>query len=381
MIDIQFRVKNYRCFGGLPVRLSLGKSPIALVGPNNSGKSTLLRLFYELREIFEKLSQPYDAISQSLLSEPVNFGPKGVGGPEELFCNGNDRDIEIDIPLPLPSAAPTAPRVSRLTITVIRNESRFKAALSFEGGVTFTGYNFAFKGDLLYGHSGADPTTLLADLSSAVRVCKDLKDTLYIGSFRNALDITGDRSYYDIEVGRAFLGNWKNFQNGPNVKNRTAANHLILEIKKLFGFGDLHLGLSNDDSTLLATIDGRSYRMSELGSGLSQIIIVLANAAMKNPCYILVDEPELSLHPALQEKFIAVLSSYARKGLLFSTHSYGLARASAESILIVHQEPGGLSTATPHGGLAQAPRDSAATEFRGLPRAWIRRDTASRGPD
>jgi hypothetical protein len=74
-------------------------------------------------------------------------------------------------------------------------------------------------------------------------------------------------------------------------------------------------------------IDGRVFRLDELGSGLSQFILVLGNVAAKNPAYILIDEPELNLHPILQVAFLTTLGSYAQNGVVFATHSIGLARA------------------------------------------------------
>lgn len=87
-------------------------------------------------------------------------------------------------------------------------------------------------------------------------------------------------------------------------------------------------------------MDGRSYTLPELGSGLTQFFLVLANAATKDPSYILIDEPELNLHPALQLDFLTTLTSYARKGVLFSTHSVGLARAIGDRVYSVQKGSG-----------------------------------------
>ena len=53
-----FRVtlKNYRCFeDSQPLTLEVGSGFTALVGPNNSGKSTFLKSFHELRQLFGSL--------------------------------------------------------------------------------------------------------------------------------------------------------------------------------------------------------------------------------------------------------------------------------------------------------------------------------------
>ena len=52
MIDVELRLRNYRCFGDEPVRIRIKDGFTALVGTNNSGKSSLRRILYELRQLF-----------------------------------------------------------------------------------------------------------------------------------------------------------------------------------------------------------------------------------------------------------------------------------------------------------------------------------------
>jgi energy-coupling factor transporter ATP-binding protein EcfA2 len=83
-------------------------------------------------------------------------------------------------------------------------------------------------------------------------------------------------------------------------------------------------------------LNGKSFGLSELGAGLAHFIVVLANVATKKPTYILIDEPELGLHPSLQLDFLTTLASYAPEGgVFFATHSIGLARAAAQQVLAV----------------------------------------------
>jgi len=84
-------------------------------------------------------------------------------------------------------------------------------------------------------------------------------------------------------------------------------------------------------------IDGKSYKQSEIGSGLIQFILVLVNAAVREPSHILIDEPELNLHPSLQVDFLTTLASYAEHGVLFATHNLGLARAVSDRVYSVRR--------------------------------------------
>ena len=59
---------------------------------------------------------------------------------------------------------------------------------------------------------------------------------------------------------------------------------------------------------------------------------LLTNVAIKQPSFVLLDEPELNLHPSLQLDSLTILGAYTDEGVIFSTHSIGLARAAAERI-------------------------------------------------
>lgn len=73
----------------------------------------------------------------------------------------------------------------------------------------------------------------------------------------------------------------------------------------------------------------------------------LISATVKKPSWILIDEPESHLHPALQAKFIEALELLASEGVVFTTHSVGLARTSADTILVVEQDHQGRSGLRP----------------------------------
>ena len=112
----------------------------------------------------------------------------------------------------------------------------------------------------------------------------------------------------------------------------------------------LDIAPSFDDSSLHITINNRPYKQHEIGSGLLQFIIVLVNAAIKRPRLLLIDEPEINLHPALQLAFLNALGRYADDGVWFSTHSIGLARSAAERVYSVVRDGDGDSKVRPLGG-------------------------------
>jgi ABC-type cobalamin/Fe3+-siderophores transport system ATPase subunit len=97
---------------------------------------------------------------------------------------------------------------------------------------------------------------------------------------------------------------------------------------------------SPDGKTLQMIIDGRSHRLSEQGAGLAHFLVVLVNVLVQRPNLLLIDEPELNLHASLQLDFLTTLGRYTRSGVVFATHSLGLARTAADRIYTLTRRPG-----------------------------------------
>src|SRR5262249_13271225 len=110
---------------------------------------------------------------------------------------------------------------------------------------------------------------------------------------------------------------------------------VVNDLKRIFGFESLAIEKMAGRGLLQAFVDDHPYRLDELGSGISQFLIVLMNAAARASDYILIDEPELSLHPALQIEFVNALQAYWKKGGVFATHSLGLASTLASRVYVV----------------------------------------------
>jgi predicted ATPase len=222
------------------------------------------------------------------------------------------------------------PHLEEVILTVLRDTNTWTAALSLgipsPGSILPVEYN-GTKLRIAFADQRAE-----IELSNLFQTGRMLSDTLYIGPFRNAINVGAKEHYFDVKVGQSFIESWRSLKTGKIKRHSEAAYRLTEEIKSLFEFDDLEINPSEDNQTLQIFINGKSYKLSELGSGLTQFILVLATAATQQPSYILIDEPELNLHPSLQLDFLTTLASYARTGILFGTHSIGLARAAADRI-------------------------------------------------
>lgn len=332
---VDLTLKNYRCFPDTnPARLAIRPGFTALVGQNNSGKSALLKFFYEFRGLFGLLSRPSEDLLLGFRGQTRPFPLQGILDLPEIFSNSTPRDLSIEFEFSQApgEAAPNDFTPRRLVVSVLRSQNIFKVS-TFEtrAGAVPARADFALA-KAEDGHHLVVGSTRVAEFQPIFEALAPLERTTYLAAFRNAVNIGGNQTYYDIQVGENFLKAWKTFKSGNIKQNTTAAYNLTQDIKRIFGFANLEINTADDGQTLQALVNGRPFRLDELGSGLSQFILVLANVATRRQDLILVDEPELNLHPTLQMDFLTTLASYAPRGVLFGTHSMGLARAVGQQV-------------------------------------------------
>lgn len=338
-------IKNYRCFpDSHPATIQIRPGFTAFVGVNNSGKSSLLRFFYELRALFDMLTNP-DVWVFLARGGVQTFSPAAsVHDNAEIFSEKTDRNIELEFRF-IDGTSYSPPLPGRVVIRVSRGSNQFTMQVSRSDGRLLPAHQSAQRENVTL--LVFDPQGERIELAPVIDICKKLSRTLYIGPFRNAINVGSNQSYFDIQVGEAFVQRWKQYKTGTTKAENLAAYRVSDEIGHIFGFKRLEINASEDTKALQVFIDGSPYRLHEVGSGLTQFILVLVNAAIRRPAFILIDEPELNLHPSLQLDFLTTLTSYAEDGVYFATHSYGLARASAEQVYAVSRLSQGVSDMRP----------------------------------
>ena len=109
-------------------------------------------------------------------------------------------------------------------------------------------------------------------------------------------------------------------------------------IRRIFGYSSLDIQANNGRNDFVITIDNKRNLLSTIGAGFSEFLVVLSGLATSEAAFVFIDEPESHLHPALQTEFVAALKSYASSGVVFATHSIGLARTAAQRIYTVRRD-------------------------------------------
>ena len=134
MRAVDITIKNYRCFSDtIPASIEIGPGFTSFVGPNNAGKSSVLRFFYEMRQLFRSLAAADNNTAAAALSgvaRAFSYPPQ-ILEPDEVFSKFNDRDITIvfeikDDHMPVEVSAPVPPVAKKLTVTIPRGTNTYR---------------------------------------------------------------------------------------------------------------------------------------------------------------------------------------------------------------------------------------------------------------
>ena len=338
MLDVEFRIKNYRCFGDEPTIFRVRNGFTALVGTNNSGKSSLLRFLYEIRPLLLQLSQNHGSQTRNTLFNNLawSWAPIVLGG-ERILRAGSDRPVEIQIIVHDGPAGgfSYASKPVVLTTWYDREHNGYGLELRAQNGTQL-------KAEL----PGSQEFTQVEFFEPFVAAIDVLAHTMYIGPFRNAIHVGSNQSYYDIQTGNAFIGTFSAHQSGQDFAANEATDQMTEELRRIFSFESLKINPAGD--TLQLMIDGRSFRLSEQGAGFAHFVVVMMNVLVRQPKLLLIDEPELNLHASLQQDFLTTLTRYTEHGVIFATHSLGLARSVSDYIYTLAKPVGKTSSLRPY---------------------------------
>jgi len=344
-MNLEITVKNYRCFNEVhPATLPLHRGTTALIGTNNAGKSTLLRLFYELRPLFAHLAED-PAVWLRLLNESLPAPmPLGLTDRSTLFHRHSSGDLVFSIrvldcdfqrakPDPHPYAVP-----HEIDLVLSRKKFHLRGRIDGKRGRFQLVDARSSHARLVGGESGMATASwpVLRDLFAA------LADTFYIGPYRALRPLASPERSYDLHLGAAHVGGLLHLASGRGAREQV--QRLEQDMKAVFQFKSFRVAVEGATPELQFEIDGDRYTLDELGSGIGQVFLILGQALLRRPAYLFIDEPECHLHPSIQSDFITALNGYARKAVFLATHSMGLARTAGDRIHQVARHPSGTFT-------------------------------------
>ena len=322
----RIRFYDFRCFRReQPATLELLDGFTSFIGPNNAGKSTLIKSIYELRQAFRPLSNWEQNPTQfTQISHQWNI-PVPLHEHGEVVTDRDDPICAIELEPIVPGGQGgsyvTKARMEfslpyhLFRIRLFSTDGRELAVPKSTTAITIKPSNGTF--------TIANGETF--DMGPLMEFAAALEKAQYFGPFRNAIN-EGAGGHFDSQIGTGFINQWHQWKTGPSKKQNRAIERVTEDVRRLIGATTLEINASIELKTLQIVVDRKPLKLQELGAGFSQLVVVLGNALIREPSFILIDEPELHLHPALQSDFLMTLATYADYGVLYTTHSMGLAR-------------------------------------------------------
>jgi ABC-type cobalamin/Fe3+-siderophores transport system ATPase subunit len=328
-LEWELSLRNYRCFSGpRPARFIFGGGITALIGPNNAGKSVLLRFLRDVRS--------------TLIGLPMPGGNCGIQSETlrdvfEMFPRANRLDLQMS--LRIPTLAPSSLTATHQNITWAVNRSGIVTVKAINDVDPATFKSTHHRGNIAY--DGIDGP-MLYDWNAVNRGLETLAKSAYIPSHRYANAGAG-MQMYDMMLGQAFVDTWHSKRSGHPSKDRDEARDVERAVARLMGFKSFAATRHAHEPSLLVEIDGYDYPLADVGAGVAQLLMLLGTVSLKKPSFLFIDEPELNLHPSLQIDLVLTLAEMVGGNLVFATHSLGLARAVASRIYVVDRDASGES--------------------------------------
>lgn len=313
----KIRIQGYKSFRDSSV--DLGNLNL-LIGSNGAGKSNFLSLFELLNNAFERRLVSYVAT---------------IGGVDKLLFQGRKATEKIDIKL-------------------LMNDNSYELILQeADGKLLVAEEKLGSDEDIVSINSYAHETTIKNYNETTLGACikKYLSD---IRKFH--FHDTGRRSPFASEC-HVINDAYTLYSNGENIapilfriqREKPILYQRIIKIIQSIApyFSDFYFNVSPADTLRLQWRDKYSemiYGPNDLSDGTIRFI-ALVTLFMQPvlPSVVVIDEPELGLHPVAIQKLAGLMSAASKKGcqIIAATQSADLiGNFSPENVMTVDQEDG-----------------------------------------
>lgn len=324
---------GYRSIGTMPLLLYPFKKVNLFIGPNNSGKSNILRYIYinnghqdyqrdsdypdydktiNLKSYFPVCDENVDKITYSMECPTLSKVVKS-----RLFYHDDEneiiwmRDVDID---------EISEYVENNCSNIIGLNNDVYAKYGFGASLP----NIAMQG-------------AIRDFCRKCNCWEPVRPSFYIEADRDLNDYNHNTFLESGETIIESLDALVNNEPGEtdSIKKRNNIENFISE---LIGCR-IKLKITKKNRTI-SLIDvneeeGRKERsIEQLGSGIHEIIYFAIVATIKTGCLICIDEPEIHMHPRLQRQFLDYLIKNTDNQYFIATHSSAFLNSDSPDISI-----------------------------------------------
>ena len=323
--------KGYRSIGEKPVLLYPLKKVNFFVGPNNCGKSNILR-YISTRNTYPDPMTDLDYPNYNKTIKKKKYVSLSFNEVYE-FCNKfSIKSLASTIKnsdLFYPDEKYQIVWKSELT----KDEMKEISEKEIES-------NWRFHDDIMnkyYSRNFLD--NMMQALSDFCRFCEGQEHNL------ETLYIKADRDLYDNNK-NSFLNDSKIIDklneivnNNPGeLDNIEKAQSINSFVSSLIG-EEIKLKIPSERNTISITYEDdfrgeRERNIEQLGSGIHEVIYFAIVATINKSCLICIDEPEIHMHPRLQRKFLDYLIENTDNQYFIATHSSAFLNTSSKDVSV-----------------------------------------------
>ena len=314
-------LSNYRSIGEKPVLLYPFSKVNLFVGPNNCGKSNLLRFlkkWCDNKTEFSADDYPkYDQTKKNTVYRPVHI-------EETLKLRTPNYSYHVSVIDELRKLIASdlfrydkknkiiwysgVPEGQVFDSSFINPEAIRRFALDYVGSSSSQGVNANIR------------KILEIFFETISRSFPTIEKCIYIKANRDLLDKTGNDFLNEKIIDK--LNHTIN-HNASDTQAEDDKQHFERFISDFLGYPVRVSVPASLDSINLISVDNpkEQYSLDQLGSGIHEIIYFALVATLNHGCHICIDEPEIHMHPKLQREFLEYLLENTDNQYFIATHS------------------------------------------------------------
>lgn len=332
---------GYRSFGEALQRLGPFSKMNLFIGPNNSGKSSVLNIVKMFPDVIRaitatKLQMPY---------EPQDIHRK-FGSNRHIFESGERFKFGVALRRDSERFAEVVDRYPHLRDPQIRMVfDRVVSALTnenllwieYESDNAGTGHcSVSFAEGIWRQDIASEAEWLSLARATSTANTQGLQVIPAIQLFLHTISPVTIRYPESVKTGavRQLMAGDRNFAGGGILNQlllRQSPGDTDFDLREEWKLinkfvsdvlgQNARLQVTADGKTLNVEFDGRPLRLSNLGTGYEQVIIIAAETTLSKDKIYCLEEPECNLHPHLQKHLMRYLIENTQNQYFISTHS------------------------------------------------------------